>query len=157
MDSREEIRSEIIRTLKERGGRITHQRLSIIDILLNCPEAQTASQLLEKISESDGCIGLDTIYRNLKTLVNLGVINQIGGSGKSGSRFELSDGHHHHVVCTECGALECIHHCPIDEGKMMNEVNRTGFSLSTHRLELFGLCPECQGEIDQMNQGKKVT
>lgn len=144
MDAKEKTRQEIIQTLKERGGRITHQRLSIIEALLDSKEAQTASQLLAAVEKSDSCIGLDTIYRNVKTLVNLGIINQIGGNGKKGSRFELADGHHHHIVCTQCGHMECLHHCPISEDELMKEVKRTGFLLGTHRLELFGLCEECQ-------------
>lgn len=144
MEAKEKVREGIIRTLKERGGRITHQRLSIIDVLLSTQEAQTVSQILEKVGTGDNCIGLDTVYRNVKTLVNLGIINQIGGSGKNGSRFELADGHHHHIVCTICGHMECLHHCPINEKDLLTEVGRTGFSLGAHRLELFGICKECQ-------------
>ena len=144
MEAKEKVREGIIATLKERGGRITHQRLSIIDVLLNAEEAQTASEILEKVGDGDNYIGQDTIYRNVKTLVNLGVINQIGGNGKKGSRFELADGHHHHIVCTQCCHMECLHHCPISEEKLLTEVGKTGFSLGTHRLELFGLCKDCQ-------------
>lgn len=143
-DPKVNIRERIVQTLKERGGRITHQRLTIIDVLLNAEEAQTANRLLMEVEKIDPSIGLDTIYRNLNTLVELGIINQIGGSGKKGSKFELSDGHHHHIVCTQCGVMEKLNHCPINEEIFMNEVNQTGFILNTHRLELFGLCEECQ-------------
>jgi Fe2+/Zn2+ uptake regulation proteins len=144
MDAKMKIRHGIIQTLKKRGGRITHQRLSIIDVLLESEVPQTAIQLLEQVEKNDSCIGLDTVYRNLKTLVNLGIINQIGDNGKKGSRFELADGHHHHIVCTQCGHMERLFYCPMNEERMTSEINRTGFILGTHRMELFGLCPECQ-------------
>ena len=144
MDAREQLRQQIIKELKDRGGRITHQRLITVDVLMEAREAQTVAQIFQEIEKRESCIGLDTVYRNLNTLVELGIINQIGGSGKTGSRFELADGHHHHIVCSQCGQMECLHHCPVDEDRLQKEVARTGFTLSAHRLELFGLCQECQ-------------
>ena len=144
MQNNAKLRLQIIQALKDRGGRITQQRLGIIDTLLAFHEPLTANQVLEQVSKVEGEIGMDTVYRNLKTLVELGIINQIVDSGKKGSRFELADEHHHHIVCTSCGDTECLHHCPVDEKRLLDEVNQTGFLLSSHRLELFGLCGKCR-------------
>jgi Fe2+ or Zn2+ uptake regulation protein len=144
MQNNAKLRLQIIQALKDRGGRITQQRLGIIDALLTFHEPLTANRILEQVSKVEGEIGMDTVYRNLKTLVELGIINQIVDSGKKGSRFELTEEHHHHIVCTSCGVTECLHHCPVDEKRLLDEVNKTGFLLSSHRLELFGLCGNCR-------------
>ena len=144
MQNNAKLRLQIIQALKDRGGRITQQRLGIIDALLTFHEPLTDNRILEQVSKVEGEIGMDTVYRNLETLVELGIINQIVDSGKKGSRFELTEEHHHHIVCTSCGVTECLHHCPVDEKRLLDEVNKTGFLLSSHRLELFGLCGNCR-------------
>ena len=58
--------------------------------------------------------------------------------------FELLEGsgHHHHLVCDNCGAIEDI---PLSEALLLNQVKKqTDFQVNSHMLEFFGLCPTCQ-------------
>ena len=64
------------------------------------------------------------------------------------ARFELigegDDGHHHHLVCVNCSGVVEIAECfPTEIEERIAEKN--GFKNVTHKLELFGTCPECQG------------
>ncbi len=84
-----------------------------------------------------------TIYRILDVFVVSGLVKRIElGEGKF--RYERTDReHHHHVICTSCGAMEDV--ADITETNLERVVARkTNYSISSHSLEFFGLCPDCQ-------------
>jgi Fur family ferric uptake transcriptional regulator len=67
--------------------------------------------------------------------------------GDGAARFELvgenDDGHHHHLVCTSCSEVVEIEECfPEKIERKIAAKNR--FKSVTHKLEFFGICPECQ-------------
>jgi Fur family ferric uptake transcriptional regulator len=67
--------------------------------------------------------------------------------GDGAARFELigegDDGHHHHLICTRCMKVVEIEECAL--GKIDSRIAAAnGFTAVTHRLEFFGLCPQCQ-------------
>jgi len=67
--------------------------------------------------------------------------------GDGAARFELigenDDGHHHHLVCTNCSEVVEIKEC-FPEKIEKRVAAKNGFKAVTHRLEFFGLCPDCQ-------------
>jgi Fe2+ or Zn2+ uptake regulation protein len=84
-----------------------------------------------------------TIYRTLETFYQAGIVNRLEfQEGKF--RYELSGrNHHHHVVCTTCGKVIDIKDC-IDGEAEKQIAMETGFSIQSHSLEFFGLCPDCK-------------
>lgn len=81
------------------------------------------------------------MYRSLKKLVDAGIVYQT--DFRDGvSYFELQgDNHHHHVVCTECKSRKSIDMCV---NKNFNKVEKdTGYTITNHIFELFGLCENC--------------
>lgn len=58
-------------------------------------------------------------------------------------RYELDlDSHHHHLICTECGAIQCLQECNLKEAE--EKIRRmTGFISRFHRLDFFGTCRKC--------------
>lgn len=83
-----------------------------------------------------------TIYRTLDTFLDAGLVRRIEfQEGKF--RYELANReHHHHVVCTACGKIMDIDDC-IDEVTEQRIAAQTKFSIQSHSLEFFGLCPNC--------------
>ena len=89
---------------------------------------------------------LVTVYRSMEMLCKMGIVKRVD-LGRGGARFELipegDDGHHHHLVCTQCDTV-----LPLDDCLLLQVERKiakaSGFASVTHRLEFFGLCPKCQ-------------
>lgn len=90
-------------------------------------------------------------YRNLSVLESCGVVHRVAGTDEF-ARFELAedltDHHHHHLICTECGSVADF---TVSDGlerslvEAMEVVSRsTGFQAHDHRLDLLGLCAACR-------------
>jgi Fe2+ or Zn2+ uptake regulation protein len=134
---------ETINRLKEKGYRITPQRHLIIEGIANSEELLSAHEIWCLVKQTYENIGLDTIYRNLNLLIEMGIIVPITGKGKEGTKYELACDHHHHLICVRCGQSVCLDFCPLDiqlEGKLQQQ----GYELLRHHLELFGICRKCK-------------
>jgi Fe2+ or Zn2+ uptake regulation protein len=130
--------------LKDKGCKITPQRRAIIRTLIKLEKFPTAHEILDSIRETYPDVGLDTVYRNLNLLTAMGVVNQIGLTGKDTKVFELvNGGHHHHLVCLGCGAAQCLHYCPVNEQELQKAA-AAEFQIVGHSLELYGYCRECR-------------
>ena len=135
---------EIIRRLREKGCKITPQRRAVIQSLINFDKFPTAAEVFNDIRLSNPDLGLDTVYRNLNLLVDIGVVNQISLPGKDTKVFELALGaHHHHLICISCGDANCLNYCPVDE-KGLQKAAGSGFEIVGHSLELYGYCKKCR-------------
>src|SRR5207244_3041796 len=93
-----------------------------------------------------GDCDLATVYRSIHLLESMKMVKRFD-LGDGGARFELlaegDDGHHHHLVCTRCSDVIEIEECfPAALESMI--ASRSGFKAVTHKLEFFGICPECQ-------------
>ncbi len=93
-----------------------------------------------------GNCDLATIYRSMHMLETMGMVKRFD-FGDGIARFELlregDDGHHHHLVCTNCSEVIEIEECFTVELEQ-KIATRSGFKGVTHKLEFFGICPECQ-------------
>lgn len=103
----------------------------------------TAQELFEKVSELDSSLGFATVYRFLRNLAEKEFVTEVRMGGQS-SRYELKTQHHHdHLTCTGCGRI-----CEFENNKIeklqMQVAEHFGFVLTSHILELYGLCPACQ-------------
>lgn len=130
--------------LKALGYKMTPQRQAIIDCLTLPGPILTAFEVWERVRVKHAEISLDTVYRNLNMLVEVGVLTPIAGVGKDGARYELiHKAHHHHIVCLDCGKATCIEVCPINP-HFLETVKEQGYDLIKHNVELFGLCHTCR-------------
>ena len=135
---------KLIAILREKGYKITPQRRAVIAAFLESDKFATAQQILDYVKESNPDMSLDTVYRNLGLLVDLGVINEINTRGKEGNIYELiTTKHHHHLVCLNCGKVECLDFCPINHEKL-ETASKKGFDITSHSLEFYGYCLNCR-------------
>lgn len=129
--------------LRRKGYKITPQRRAVIDALLNCGKFSTAQQIMEFVRKNNPDISLDTIYRNLNMLIELGLVHEINMKNRDGNMFEIiREGHHHHLVCTECGRMECLAVCPVNQ-EIADFAGKNGFEITGHLFELYGRCSDC--------------
>jgi len=90
---------------------------------------------------------LVTLYRNLTAFEKAGVL-QVVRDEQGKALYELIDahGHHHHIICRSCGRIDCLDHC--DFAFYEKSAAALGYRGLSHRLELYGVCADCQGEAD---------
>jgi Fe2+ or Zn2+ uptake regulation protein len=89
--------------------------------------------------------GVPTVYRNLQQFAEQGWVEPLVGPDQV-MRFVRchSREHHHHVQCEQCGRMVEVEGCGLKKALSAMEV-KSGFRITRHQLQLFGLCPQCQG------------
>jgi len=130
--------------LRRSSRKITGPRAAILEILRRHPHPLTNREIRDALPR--GQCDLATIYRSMHLLEAMGMVKRFD-FGDGAARFELvaehDDGHHHHLVCQKCCAVVEIEDCfPAEIEQRI--AARNGFKSVTHRLEFFGICPDCQ-------------
>jgi Fur family ferric uptake transcriptional regulator len=122
--------------------KLTRQREQILSLFLKV-EHITAEQMYRMLAKKDPHIGLATIYRTLNLFCEAGLA-QARHFGTQTQYDNVSHkGHHDHLICTDCGKIVEFENCDIE--RLQEEVaKRNGFTIKTHKLELYGLCAHCQ-------------
>ncbi|MEW9111381.1 MAG: Fur family transcriptional regulator [Cytobacillus gottheilii] len=130
--------TELVLFLKEKGLRITPQRIQIIGAMMEFDGHPTAEDIQSKIP----IISLATIYNNLKLFVKLGIVEELP-YGNGVSRFELFKAHHYHVICETCGKIADLN---LPDLKVVENFasSVTGFQIHTHKMEVYGQCLQCK-------------
>jgi Fur family ferric uptake transcriptional regulator len=136
--------SELTAQLRQHARKITGPRQAILEVLRRHPHPLTSRELREALPDQ-GC-DLATIYRSLHLLEEMGLVKRFD-FGDGAARFELievgDDGHHHHLICRDCGTVVEIDECISPELERALEA-RHGFADVSHKLEFFGVCPRCR-------------
>jgi len=135
----------LLSKLKERGQRITPQRLAILRILAKSEGHPSVEEIYGVVIKDFPTTSLATVYKTITLLKELGEVLELEFSHGSNRYDGNKPFPHPHVVCTRCKSivdpdLESL-------SAMTAEVSeQTGFKVVNHRLDFYGLCPECQKE-----------
>jgi len=137
---------QIEQRLFENEVRFTRGRRAVIGALSGAKGPMSAAELSEDLGPD---VPLSSIYRTLSVLEEAGVVtHHLGAKGLT--RFELAEwltGHHHHLVCVECGAVADIDIAAAKEAKvrsLVSEIAETAsFQATDHALEIEGRCARC--------------
>lgn len=139
---------QFFQKLKQHGYKITPQRQAILQCLLDHPGHHSAEEIHQIIKTSYPHISLDTVYRNLHTMVSLGLVMALNfADGRN--RYEIAtEEHHHHLICLSCGQSEQIDFCPLRE--LAEEISRErDFTISRHNFEIYGYCRNCRPDRNE--------
>ncbi len=136
-----------IRTkLERRGVRYTRGRRLLVGALSDADGPRSAAELLVDL---DRKVPLSSIYRSLAALEQAEVLTRHLGT-KGVTRYELAEwlsGHHHHLVCTTCGAVDDVHLSADAEQALDRLVSaiatKGGYDPSSHTLDIEGRCGRC--------------
>ncbi len=128
--------------------RSTKTRRTILAILSKNPDRAFSVEELHSACLKEVSANLSTIYRTIYTLSDLGIITKtIRPNGRTYVQLALPEKtiHGHHIVCTQCKKVADIDVCPlIDFEKKI--ASQTGFLVTSHSIELNGICPACKAQ-----------
>ncbi len=145
MDDRAILRKKIISTLRENGLRNSSKRNAVIGAFVKSRKHLNADELYFIVKKIKTGIGFVTVYRTLKLLVQYGFAREV--DFKDGfTRYEIKDelsNQHDHLICITCGNITEFKNNEIEIMKRRARL-KTGFKPLYHRLEIFGVCRECQ-------------
>jgi Fe2+ or Zn2+ uptake regulation protein len=121
--------------------RMTHQREIILQELCKCTNHPAADELHLRVKKKLPRISLATVYRNLETLAEAGVIKKIEITGRQ-KRFDWDLRQHNHIYCVQCHRVDNI---LLEPGvETLRPEDDRGYAITGFRIEFVGLCPACQ-------------
>ena len=133
-----------IETALDRAGyRLTEPRRSLAALIAEQDGHFTAAELVTAAQAARPAVGRATVFRTLDLLEGIGAVERLDLPNGDHAYVGCEPAHHHHVVCSRCGRTS-----EIDDAGLRSVVRdvarETGFRVDDHRLELFGVCPDCQ-------------
>lgn len=145
---REELGRILDRYMSERGLKSTRQRSLIIDVFFQMHGHLSVEEVWSRVRQDDARVSVATVYRTMKLLSESGLAHA-RNFGDGQTRYEPAVGreHHDHLICTRCGAIIEFENDQIE--RMQDAVaRRHGFKVTSHKMELYGLCKSCQKSIE---------
>ena len=131
------------RRCKEQGLAFTFQRQVIYEAVVDSREHPTPELIYEQVRQRIPSISLGTIYKNVKTFLDSGVLKEV--TLHHGSlRLESNMTPHHHLVCSSCKAIFDIEESAVEPVRLPKTRLPAGFSIKQCRVEFVGLCKTCQ-------------
>lgn len=132
----------IVAALGGAGHRLTSSRRAIAQLISEQEGHFSAADLVSAARQRDLGVGRATVFRALELLEELEVVERVDLPGGAHAYVPCETTHHHHVICSSCGRSAAVG----DRGlrSLAHEVaEQTGYRIDTHRLELYGRCPDC--------------
>jgi Fur family transcriptional regulator, ferric uptake regulator len=135
----------ILGAFEAAGYRLTSPRRALARLVASRDGHFSADELLTESRRARLGVTRATIFRSLDVLADLGVVERLDLPTGEHAFVACEPSHHHHVVCSSCGRSTGV----ADHGleAVAEAIGReTGYRVDTHRLELFGRCPECRAK-----------
>ena len=137
--------AQMVKLLREKGHRLTPQRVALLKIIARSDGHPSAEQLYERLKPDFPTTSLATIYKTLSLLKDMGEVLELS-LAHVGCRYDGNKPYPHpHIICTGCGQILDPEFAALME--ITQEMARqTGYQITHHQLNFFGLCPKCQRE-----------
>jgi len=129
-------------TLREKGLRLTPQRLLVADIIHDARRHLTAGEIVRHVQEKMPGVNKSTVYRTLELLEEAGCVYRSGSDSESAYHHD-EEGHRHHLVCRRCGqTIDCGQ--DIFSALRTSLSRRYGFQADLEHVTVNGLCRSCR-------------
>jgi Fur family ferric uptake transcriptional regulator len=145
--------SEWIAALQRRGYRMTASLQAVVEVVATSPRVLSPIQVFDLARKKNAKIGLVTVYRTLEKLEELGLIQLVHQPSGCQGFIAANDGHQHLLICQNCGLVEFFSGDRL-EPLMSDVADETGYHITGHWLQLFGLCTQCQDEIHYTDENQ---
>jgi Fe2+ or Zn2+ uptake regulation protein len=127
--------------LRERGQRVTPQRLMVARVLNDLDRHVTAEVVFDEVSRRMPGVSLPTVYATLDLLEGIGLVHRVA-SERGAVVYDPRTEAHHHLVCRRCGAIVDVDG-PVDAGALLAAAQSAGFAADHAQVVVRGLCATC--------------
>jgi Fe2+ or Zn2+ uptake regulation protein len=133
----------LVEALDRAGYRLTEPRRAVAGLIVARDGHFTAADLVDDARRRRMDVGRATVFRALDLFASLHLVERVDLPGGDHAYVACDPVHHHHAICTGCGrSLDVADH---GLGQVLGEIRvLSGFRVTSHRLEIFGLCAACQ-------------
>jgi Fur family ferric uptake transcriptional regulator len=132
----------LVDALDRAGYRLTEPRRAVAELVTAQEAHFTAAGLVAEARDRHLGIGRATIFRSLDVFATLGLVERVDLPGGEHAYVVCDPVHHHHAICTSCGRSTDVSDLGLADA--LDEVGRrSGFRVTAHRLEIFGICLAC--------------
>jgi Fur family peroxide stress response transcriptional regulator len=136
---------QLMNKLRQQGFRLTPQRVALLRLLANSEGHPSASQLFDQLKSQFPTTSLGTIYKTLNLLKDLDEVLELGFSDDDNRYDGNRPDPHPHLICIRCRKIID----PDDsstQGLIGEMTQLSGYEIVSHRLDFYGICPDCQGD-----------
>ena len=133
----------------EHGIAVTHQRQVLYEVMLGMDGHPSPEEVYVAVRQKIPAISLATVYKNIHLFVESGVLREVSMHHGS-QRVEMNEREHHHLVCSQCKAIEDFEGGDCEGGTIEVPVRGRlvgGFLVERCSVDLIGVCAKCQGEM----------
>ena len=134
--------NEIAQILREKGLKVTPQRIAVYNMLMNTYEHPNAEMIYKTLEPTNPTMSLATVYKTLDFFKQLGLVQELN-VGEPSSRYDAVVQCHPHTVCKVCGKVEDLHMEQLTEvaKKLVPDLD---FDVEMEQLILYGTCGTCR-------------
>ena len=133
---------DIINKLSEHGYRLTPQRMMVLSAIENSDNHISAEEIYAQVVAKYSHVNISTVYRTLELLKRLGLVTETDLGGGRVRYHPADKGHHHHLVCQECGKIIDLDEAVLSSLKSIL-LREYKFSADLRHLAIFGRCANC--------------
>ena len=128
---------------QENGYRLTGARRAVVEIVSSSNRALTPVEVYDAARAQYPALGLVSVYRTLDKLEELGLVQRVHQPSGCQAFVTAGTGHQHLLLCKKCGQTTLFEGDDLDN--FIQSISRkTGYQISEHWLQLFGLCSNCK-------------
>jgi Fur family transcriptional regulator, peroxide stress response regulator len=133
---------DVVKVLKEKGYKVTPQRIAVYDVLKNTKEHPTVEVIYNKLQPMYPTMSLATVYKSLEMFKDLDLVQELN-VGEDKFRYDANVNPHPHITCVACGRVD-----DVDNEMFFNlseQVSiKTGYQITGQKLYFYGHCPACK-------------
>ena len=128
--------------LRDKGFKVTPQRLAIYTVLANTKVHPSAEMIFSQLQPVYPTMSLATVYKTIEILKEIGMV-QVLNVGEDSFRYDANIENHPHIRCMACGRVDDLEGIEADEF-IKGVSNLTSYQVTGQQFYFFGICPECQ-------------
>jgi len=133
--------SSLASALRDRGQRVTPQRLMVARVMSDLDTHVTAEAVYDEVSARMPGVSLPTVYATLDLLEGVGLVDRVT-TERGAVVYDPRTDEHHHLVCRRCGAIMDVE-APVEAGALLDAARSAGFAPDHAQVVVRGLCPAC--------------
>lgn len=131
----------ITEILREKGFKVTPQRLAIYKILMETKKHPTAEVIFSELQAQYPTMSLATVYKTIEVLKEMGLVTALN-VGEDSFRYDANMEPHIHMICQECSEVIDLFGMDLSVLSVAAE-EKSGYQIMEHQVYFYGSCGEC--------------